>query len=75
MSNPWLKKNPFMSMWLSAAHTAAHTLAGKARGHATAVVRRQSGAALTQVNQAVTDFWMSAWDAKPQSRSRRKVKR
>ncbi|MGM9482803.1 hypothetical protein ACS5PN_16535 [Roseateles sp. NT4] len=71
MINPWLKKNPFMSMWLSA----ASTVAGKARGHATAVVRRQSGAALTQVNQAVTDFWMSAWDAKPKPSSRRKAKR
>ena len=26
MSNPWLKKNPFMSMWLSNANRAANTV-------------------------------------------------
>ena len=37
MANPWLKKNPFMSMWLSTANRVAGTM----RGHATAQVRRQ----------------------------------
>jgi hypothetical protein len=36
MSNPWLKKNPFMSMWLST----ANRLAGSLRGQATAQVGR-----------------------------------
>lgn len=37
MANPWLKKNPFMSMWLSM----ANRVAGPLRGQATAQARRQ----------------------------------
>ena len=44
MSNPWLKKNPFMSMWLSTANRVAGTL----RGHATAQATRQVKAALSK---------------------------
>lgn len=36
MSNPWLKKNPFMSMWLSW----ANQMAGTMRGQATAAVTK-----------------------------------
>ena len=43
MSNPWLKKNPFMSMWLSA----ANRMAGSMRGQATAQLQRQVKAAAT----------------------------
>ena len=42
MSNPWLKKNPFMSMWLSA----ANRVAGSLRGQATAQVKRSVNAAM-----------------------------
>lgn len=44
MSNPWLKKNPFMSLWLSAANRAAGTL----RGQATAQAKRQIQSAVAQ---------------------------
>ncbi|MCB8745494.1 hypothetical protein LHU53_01085 [Rhodoferax sp. U2-2l] len=44
MANPWLKKNPFMSLWLSAANRAAGTL----RGQATAQAKRQVKAAITE---------------------------
>lgn len=44
MSNPFLKKNPFMSMWLSAANRTAGTL----RGQATAQAKRQISAAVTK---------------------------
>lgn len=37
MANPWLKKNPIMSLWLSTAHRVAGTL----RGQATAQARRR----------------------------------
>lgn len=40
MSNPWLKKNPFMSMWLSWANRMA--------GQATAQTKRQVSAAVTK---------------------------
>ena len=42
MSNPWLKKNPFMSMWLSAANRAAGTF----RGQANAAVKQAGNEAL-----------------------------
>lgn len=41
MANPWTRKNPFMSMWLSAANKPA----GAARGTATRVAGRQIAAA------------------------------
>lgn len=44
MSNPWLKKNPFMSLWLST----ANRVAGSLRGQATAQVRRQVKAAVAE---------------------------
>lgn len=37
MANPWLKKNPFMSLWLST----ANRVAGSLRGQATAQAKRQ----------------------------------
>jgi len=39
MTNPWLKKNPFMSLWLSS----ANKVMGRARGRATAAVKREAG--------------------------------
>lgn len=44
MANPWLKKNPFMSLWLSTANRAAGTL----RGQAAAQARRQVKAAVAE---------------------------
>ena len=44
MSNPWLKKNPFMSLWLST----ANRVAGSLRGQATAQARRQVRAAVAE---------------------------
>ena len=41
MTNPWLKKNPFMSMWMSAANQAVN----RARGQVTAAVRRETNKA------------------------------
>ena len=37
MANPWTKKNPFLSFWLSA----ANAWAGAARGAMTAATKRQ----------------------------------
>ena len=57
MSNPWLKKNPFMSMWLSG----ANQVVGSVHGQATAALKReaqQAGAAMTAAAaQQVTQFW------------------
>lgn len=53
MSNPWTKKNPLMSMWLSAANRAA----GTARGKASAMARRQVAATQAEAARQIVDFW------------------
>ena len=53
MRNPWLKKNPFLSMWLSG----ANAVAGSARGHA----MRQAKAATTQASNDVARAWADAF--------------
>ena len=65
MGNPWGKKNPFMSMWLSAANKAA----GGARGQASSVACQQ--VALTQAEAArqIIDFWTGV-PAKPVARKK-----
>ena len=68
MSNPWLKKNPFMSMWLSGANSVANS----ARGRVAAEVKRQS---TTAANKAVSDWlgiWTTALTAAPATKRRRK---
>ena len=54
MKNPWVKKNPFLSMWLSD----ANAVIGSARGRATAQAKRQA-----------STFWSAALaPAKPRKR-------
>lgn len=53
MANPWLKKNPFMSLWLSAANRAA----GSIRGQATAEANRQVKAAAQQMQTDAIKAW------------------
>lgn len=69
MKNPWLKKNPLLSMWLSAANAAA----GSARGRATAEAKRQARAATTNSIRQVTDFWTDALTpAAPKKKKKRR---
>jgi hypothetical protein len=56
MTNPWLKKNPFMSMWMSGAHSVANS----ARGRIAAEARRQSTTAVNHAAQDVFTFWAEA---------------
>lgn len=69
MSNPWLKKNPFMSLWLSG----ANKVIGSARGQAAAAVKREAGKASAAVTaaaaQQVAEFWNPAL-AKPSKASK-----
>ena len=53
MPNPWTRKNPFMSMWLSAANKSGAT----ARGKATGAARRQIATAQADALRQVLDFW------------------
>jgi hypothetical protein len=67
VKNPWTKKNPFMSMWLSG----ANAIAGAARGRATAEARRQAKTLMTAGTKQMVDFWTGA---SMTSRPRRKKK-
>lgn len=66
MTNPWLKKNPFMSMWLSAFNMAANTV----RGHAISQTKRQAAAATTRARKSFVDAWLGV-PAKPKPRKRK----
>ena len=53
MSNPWLKKNPFMSMWLSA----ANRLAGFLSRQAPAQAKRPLNEAVSEVTRQILKIW------------------
>ncbi len=53
MKNPWTKRNPYMSMWLSA----ANTIAGSARSRLAAESRRHAAALMTEGVAQAADFW------------------
>ena len=57
MKNPWTKKNPFMSMWLSG----ANAMVGSARGRATAAAKRQASRMVNKSTGQVVDAWFKAW--------------
>jgi len=59
-------KNPFMSMWLSAANRAAAT----GRGIGAAALRRQQTAILNETTKAITSFWTM----KPKTKARKRKK-
>jgi hypothetical protein len=67
MSNPWLKKNPFMSMWLSGANSIVNT----ARGRITAEAKRQSTAAISKTTSDLVGAW-TGLAAAPSSKGKKK---
>ena len=69
MSNPWLKKNPFLSLWLSGANSVANTVRGKAASQA----QRHAKATAAQATQNVVSFWTKAMGlpTKPARRKKR----
>lgn len=68
MSNPWLKKNPFMSMWLSAANSAA----GAARGRATSQAKRATRTATTKATSDLFSLWTAPLTAGTKQRKKRR---
>jgi hypothetical protein len=56
MKNPWTKKNPFLSMWLSG----ANAVAGAARSRASAEMKRQTATAMTKSTKQMTQLWTDA---------------
>ena len=67
-TNPWTSKNPFMSMWLSAANRSA----GTARGMATAAAKRQIATVQADAMRQILEFW-SVQPTQP--RARKKARR
>ena len=69
MSNPWLKKNPFMSMWLSGANSVANS----ARGRIAAEARRQSSTAINKATQDMFALWTGGLSgaARPKPKKKR----
>ncbi|HET6890300.1 MAG TPA: hypothetical protein VFH31_04300 [Pyrinomonadaceae bacterium] len=67
MRNPWIKKNPLMSMWLSG----ANAVMGSARSRATAEAKRQAATMMTQSAKQIARFWSGTLIAPP---SRKKKK-
>jgi hypothetical protein len=67
MRNPWIKKNPLMSMWMSA----ANTVIGSARSRATAETKRQAATMMAQSAKQIARFWSGTLTAPP---SRKKKK-
>jgi hypothetical protein len=51
--NPWGKKNPLLSMWLSG----ANAILGTVRNQATATARRQTKAAMDEATRQSLAFW------------------
>ena len=70
MSNPWMKKNPLLSMWLSSVNSAL----GSARGHATAATKRQARTMISTAAKRMANFWDSALEP-PSTPKKRKTRR
>ena len=51
--NPWGKKNPFLSMWLSG----TNAVFGATRSQMTAALHRQMNTAITESTKQVLAFW------------------
>lgn len=68
MSNPWTKKNPLMSMWLSSANKAMNA----ARGQAAGAAKRQVAATQAEAVRQIVDFWSGKTTTKAPPRKRRR---
>ena len=64
MANPWTKKNPFLSMFLSSANAAA----GKARGAWMQQARRTQKTATKKAAASWADLWAPMSGSKPKRR-------
>jgi len=67
MKNPWLAKNPFLSMWMSA----GNSVLGAARGHALNAARMQQAATMNAATRAMLAFWTGGTPPRKSGRKRR----
>ena len=66
MKNPWTKKNPMLSMWLSAANAAA----GPIRSRASAEGKRQASTLAAQGMRQAMQLWTGALTGRPAAKKR-----
>ena len=66
MKNPWAKKNPLMSIWLSAANRSA----GMARGVASASAKRHTSSAQANLAEQMVEIWTGV---KPKTKRKSKA--
>jgi len=67
MANPWNKRNPLLSMWLSG----ANAMWGAARSRAAAEAHRQSAAIVAESTRQIIRFWTGATSVPPRRRKRK----
>jgi hypothetical protein len=68
MKNPWTKKNPLMSMWMSG----ANAVAGRVRSRATAEGKRQAATMMTKGAKQMVNFWSKALTPPPAPRKKKR---
>lgn len=71
MKNPWVSRNPFLSMWLSG----VNSVLGAARGHAMNHARRQQTAVMNEASRAMLQFWLGSARPGAPVRKRRSKRR
>ncbi len=71
VKNPWIHKNPFMSMWLSGANSAFSA----ARGVAMAESRRQGALLMAESARQAARFWSGAWTSGPNPKPAKRRRR
>jgi len=70
LRNPWISKNPFLSMWLSG----ANAVLGSARARATAEARRQASLSAAEGFNQMMRLWTGTAPPAPMRRKRRRTK-
>lgn len=68
MKNPWTKRNPLLSMWLSG----ANTVLGSARSRAVAESKRQAATAMTKTTRQLMELWTNPLSTTQPRKKRRK---
>jgi hypothetical protein len=71
MGNPWLKKHPLLSIWLSG----ANAVMGATRSRASAEMKRQSTALMSQATQDILSFWSPGKSQPKRKRARKRRSR
>jgi hypothetical protein len=67
MKNPWIKKNPLMSMWMSG----TNAVLGSARSRSTAEGKRQAATMMAEGAKQMVRFWSGGLMAPPPRKNKK----